>query len=99
MLERDFQGKQVIPWLKRQGCFVMKVQAGPGVPKGTADVFFAKEGFFGWLECKASKNAKKQVGQEAFIKKMNDWSYARFVWGGKNSNWPEVKAELQEMLK
>lgn len=97
--ESDFQGKTVIPWLKKQGCFVMKAQAGPGVPKGTADVFFCKEGFYGWLECKQAKNAEKQPGQEPFVKKMSEWSYARFVWGGKNSNWPEVKKELEEILK
>lgn len=92
--EKDFQGK-VISWLKKQGCFVMKVQAGPGVPNGTADVFFCKEGFYGWLECKQSKNSEKQPGQEPFVKRMDAWSYARFVWP---DNWKKVQDELKEML-
>ncbi len=96
MKEANFQST-VIKWLKSKSCFVMKVQAGPGVPKGTADVFFCKEGFYGWLECKQTKNAKKQPGQEPFIEKMNNWSYAQFVWPGKR--WDEVKAELSQMLE
>ena len=95
MKEVNFQA-DVIKWLKKQGCFVMKVQAGPGVPSGTSDVFFCKEGFYGWLECKQSKSAKKQPGQEPFVKKMDEWSYARFVWPGPR--WTEVKKELGEML-
>lgn len=96
MLESTFQNKTVIPWLKKQGCFVMKVQPGNGVPSATADCFFCKEGFYGWLEIKRAKNSQKRPGQDAFIKKMADWSYARFCYP---SNWPEIKAELTEILK
>ncbi len=96
MREANFQAT-AIKWLRSKGCFVMKVQAGPGVPNGTADVFFCKEGFYGWLECKQSKSSKKQPGQEAFVEKMDGWSYAKFVWPGKR--WDEVKAELSEMLE
>lgn len=94
--ESSFQSK-VIKFLKQQGCFVMKVQAGPGVPKGTADVFFCKDGFYGFIECKQTKNSKKQPGQEPFIQKMNEWSYAKFAWPGKC--WDGIKAELSEMLR
>lgn len=95
MKEASFQST-VIKWLRKHGCFVMKVQAGPGVPAGTADVFFCKEGFYGWLECKASKTAKKQPHQPEFIKKMDEWSYARFVWP---ENWAKVQKELGGMLE
>lgn len=30
---------------------------------------------------------------------MNEWSWAKMVWGGKTSNWPEVQEELREMLR
>lgn len=86
---------KIIRWLKSQGCFVMKIPATPGVPAGTADVFGCKEGFYFFLEVKASKSAKKQPHQQEFIDKMNEWSYARFVWP---QNWPEVQSELKEML-
>lgn len=97
MIEQTLQAK-VIRYLKSKGCFVMKVQASPGVPRGTADVFACKEGFYLFLEIKASRNSKHQPGQDAFIAKMAEWSYARFVWGGKDSNWPAVKAELEAIL-
>lgn len=96
MKEADFQGKTVIPWLRKQGCFVMKLQPGNGVPSATADVFFCKEGFYGWLEVKQAKNSKKQPGQTAFVKKMDEWSYARFCYP---ANWSEIKTELAELLK
>lgn len=96
--EQQLQTK-VIKDLRAMGAWVMKIQAGSGVPQGTADLFFAREGFYGFLELKATKNSKKQPHQQEFIDKMDDWSYARFVWGGKDSNWPEVKAELKEMLR
>lgn len=95
MTEADFQ-KKVVSFLKKQGCFVMKTTPGPGVPKGVADLVFMKDGFYGWLECKASKTAKHQPGQDQFVKKMDEWSYAKFVWP---ANWTETEKELAEMLK
>ena len=88
--ESDFQA-DLIRWLKSKGCFVIKHQAGPGVPAGTADLSFYKEGFYGFIEVKLRKNSKHQPGQDPFIKKMNEWSYARFLW-------PEAFEELEEDL-
>lgn len=95
MKESSFQ-QGVIRWLRSKGAWCMKVQAGPGVPSGTSDVFFCKDGFYGWLEVKASKSAKKQPHQQEFVDKMDEWSYARFVWPGER--WKEVQEELGEML-
>lgn len=95
MLEKDFQSK-VIRWLKSQGCVVLKYEANATTKVGVADVFFCKEGFYGFLECKKSKNAKKRPGQQAFIDKMDEWSYGKFVYP---ENWDTIKAELGEMLK
>lgn len=33
------------------------------------------------------------------ITKLDSMSWAKVVWGGKNSNWPEVEKELGEMLR
>lgn len=96
MTEADFQ-RQVIQFLKKHGCFVMKTTPGPGVPKGTADILFCKEGFYGWLECKQAKNSKHQPGQDQFISKMDEWSYAKFVWPGEQ--WEKVQKELEFMLR
>lgn len=90
--EAKFQSK-IVKHLRSKGFWVMKLKPGFGVPAGTADIFFCKEGFYGWLEVKASKKAKKQPGQEAFIAKMAAWSYARFVYP---ENWEEIKAEIDQ---
>lgn len=75
---------------------MMKTTPGPGVPKGTSDIFFALEGFYGFIECKASKTAKFQPGQKEFIAKMNEWSWARVVYP---AIWSEVQKELTELLR
>lgn len=93
--ESDFQAK-IIKWLRSKGCFVMKNQQNATTQKGVADVFFCKEGFYGFLEVKKSKNAKRQPGQEAFIAKMDDWSYGELVYP---ENWTDIQSELEEMLK
>lgn len=95
VLEKDFQAK-ILRWLKSQGCVTLKYEANATTKAGVADIFFCKEGFYGFLECKKSKNAKKRPGQQAFIDKMAEWSYGAFVYP---ENWEEIKKTLGEMLK
>lgn len=92
MLEKDFQ-KKVVQWLKKQGCFVMKTD--PSMHTGISDLFFCKEGFYGFIECKKSKTAKFRPGQKEFVDKMNDWSYATVAYP---ENWEQIKKDLEEML-
>lgn len=94
MRESDLQ-KIIIKYLRSKGCYVIKHNAGPGVPVGTADLSFYIEGCYGFIEVKASKSSKVQPLQHNFINRMNEWSWARFVYP---ENWDEVKAELEEML-
>ena len=94
MTEAQFQTK-VIKYVRSKKCWAMKVKPGLGIPTGTADIFFCKEGFYGWMEVKAAKNSKKQPGQEQFVKKMDGWSWAKFVYP---ENWSEVKLELDRLL-
>lgn len=86
---------EIIRWLKSKGCYVIKHSAVAGVPTGTADLSFYYEGFYGFIEVKAAKASKVQPLQREFIKKMSDWSWARFV---DPSNWEETKAEIEGML-
>lgn len=88
----------IIKYLKSKGCVVLKVQSGPGVPKGFPDVLALKEGLWLAIEVKAAKSSKFQVGQQAMIKKLGEWSYTYVVYGGKNSNWTSVKEELDTVL-
>lgn len=62
--------------------------------KGAAFIF--KEGFWGWLEFKKSKNAKKRPGQQQNIDWANENSWGSFVYP---ENAKEVKEYLKEMAK
>lgn len=94
MAESKFQSL-VAKWLRSQGCFVMVIQPQAGIPSGTADVFFCKEGFYGFIECKASKSAPFQPLQKQFISKMSEWSWAKVCYP---TNWDETKEELLQII-
>jgi Holliday junction resolvase len=82
-------------YLKSKGCFVATMQAGPGMPLGTPDLFFCYEGFYGFLEVKASKKAPFQPYQKETVEKFDDWSFARIVYP---ENYDEIIAELERIL-
>ena len=92
--ESDLQAK-IIRYLKTKGCVALKYQQNATTIAGVADVVFFKEGFYGWIEVKRTKNASRRPGQEQFIQKMNEWSWARVVWP---DNWEETKKDLEELL-
>ena len=92
--EKDFQAK-VISYLRSKGCVVLKYQQNATTRAGVADVFFCKEGFYGFLECKKSKNASLRPGQKQFIDKMNKWSYGAIIYP---ENFDKIKKELGELL-
>ena len=92
--ESDFQ-KKVIKWLRSKGCLVLKYEANATTRVGVADVFFCKEGFYGFLECKKAKNSPVRPGQKEFIDKVDNWSYGKIIFP---ENWPETRKELDQML-
>lgn len=94
VLEKNFQA-DVIKYLKSKGCFTWKMQQNATTTVGVADVFFCKEGFYGFIECKKSKNSSLRPGQKEFIEKMDKWSWARICYP---ENWEKVKEELDEVL-
>lgn len=94
MLEKDFQAK-VIKELKAMGLAVIKNQAGPGVPTGFPDVLALGEGIYFALECKTSARAKKQPRQDYWVKKLNEWSYAAFIYP---ANHDKIMAEIKYMV-
>lgn len=65
------------------------------IPNGTADIFFCKEGFYGFIEVKSSKTATFRPLQLEFLAKMNDWSWAKAVYP---ENWPNIRLELDLLL-
>lgn len=93
--ESDIQSK-IAKWLRSKGCFVWKCQQNATTQRGVADLFFCYEGFYGFIEVKRAKNAPRQPGQEAFIEKMNNWSWAKVVWP---ENWEQTQRELEDLLR
>lgn len=94
MKEQNIQSK-FIKFLKSKGCYVIKVSAGPGVPKGGPDIIALKEGFWLGAEMKASKRAKYQPGQKETIKKLEEWSWCKMVCP---ENYREIIEELENVL-
>lgn len=92
--ESDFQAK-VIKQLKAMGLAVVKNQAGPGVPTGFPDITAFGEGIYFCLECKTSARAKKQPRQDYWVNKLNEWSYAAFIYP---SNYDKVMSEIKYMI-
>lgn len=93
-MEAKVQSK-VIKYLHDKGCVVIKTHPGLGTPTGTLDIVFFKEGFYGWLECKAKKNAKWQPLQKETLEKFNNWSWARALYP---ENYDEIIKELDTIL-
>lgn len=87
--------KQIAVWLRSKGCFVMVIQPQSGIPSGTSDIFFCIEGFYGFIECKASKSSPFQPLQKEFVAKIDKWSWAKVIWP---ENWLEIKAELELII-
>ena len=98
MLEKDLQ-TQISKWLRSQGAVVLKYQQNATTRAATPDLIFLKDGFWGAIEVKKTKSSPFRPGQKDMLAKLDSMSWAKAVWGGKNSNWPEVQAELKEMLR
>lgn len=92
--EKDFQQK-VTKWLRSKGCIVLKYEANATTRVGIPDVFFCKEGFYGFLECKKAKNSPIRPGQKEFIEKIDNWSYGKIIYP---ENWAEIRRDLEVML-
>lgn len=89
--ERDF-----CTWLKRKGCYVIKNNAGAGVPKGTPDRTVLMPGG-GWamLEFKSSAKAPYKVLQEEQLARLKEMWYSATVYP---ENEAQIKDEIEHML-
>ena len=91
VLERDFQ-KKFISDLRKLGFKCFKQQMNATTRVGTPDLFIFIEGWWGWIEFKKSKNAKKRPGQQENIDWANANSWGSFVY-------PENRDEVYNYLK
>lgn len=98
VLEKTLQST-IVKWLRGHGAIAFKYQQNATTRAALPDIFFVKDGFWGAIEVKKTKTSPFRPGQKEMVEKLDSMSWAKIVWGGKNSNWPEVIKELEEILK
>ena len=93
-LERDFQ-RDLIKELKDifEGCIVMKNDS--SYIQGIPDLIVLFNDRWAALEVKKSRTASHRPNQEYYVDKMDDMSFARFVYP---ENKEDVLDELQQTL-
>lgn len=79
MLETPFK-KELCDEIERRfpGCMILRND--PRYLQGVPDILVLYKGKWAALETKRSANAKIQPNQEYYVDKMNDMSYAAFVY-------------------
>lgn len=93
-MEKKVQNR-LIKFLRSKGCFVMKITVVPGIPTGTPDVWFFKEGFWGCAEIKGNEKSKFQPLQKETIEKLSQWSWCKVV---HSNNVENILDELDSIL-
>lgn len=90
-LERDFQAK-LIKEIKNEfpGCMVMKTD--PTYIQGLPDLLILHNDKWAALEVKRSAKASKRPNQDYYVGKMNDMSFASFIY-------PENKEDVLDELR
>lgn len=90
-LERDFQAK-LIKEIKNifPGCIVMKTD--PTYIQGLPDLLILNKDKWAALEVKRSEKASKRPNQDYYVDKMDDMSYASFIY-------PENKEDVLDELR
>lgn len=95
MKESDFES-EFCRRLVRKGCYVIKNNAGAGVPKGTPDrTVLMPSGGWAMLEFKKSKDAPYTTLQPEQLKRLNDMWYSATVYP---ENADQIMQELEAML-
>ena len=95
MLENKFQANLIKDIKNRiPGCIVMKNDS--SYMQGIPDLLVLHNDKWAALECKKNSRASKRPNQEYYINKMDDMSFARFVYP---ENREEVLNDLQSALQ
>ena len=95
MLERDYQ-KKLIKKLKATfpGCIVIKNDA--QLKQGIPDLLVLFKEKWVALEVKQSSTAKHRPNQDSYVERMNEMSYASFIFP---ENEEQVFKELEEVFR
>lgn len=95
MLEREFQSILIREIKTRfPGCIVLKND--PNYRQGMSDLLILYKDRWAALECKKSKNARHQPNQDFYVNRLNEMSFARFIYP---ENKEDVMDELEQAFK
>lgn len=83
--------KDLVNWLKKQGCIVLVLTPGTTIPTGFPDVLFLYKNTWGVLEAKRHSNSSYRPLQKAQLKRLGEMSYARSI---DHENYQEILLEL-----
>lgn len=94
MLERDYQ-KKLVKKLKDifPGCIVVKNDA--QLKQGIPDLLVLYKNKWVALEVKKSEGASHRPNQDGYVQRMNDMSYAAFIYP---ENEEKIFSELKEVF-
>lgn len=95
MAENQYQAR-LIKKIKRllPGCEILKND--PGYRQGMLDLIILCDGFWASLEVKDSAKSKAQPNQEYYVRKLDDMSFAAFIFP---ENEDEVLNALQQAFE
>lgn len=91
MNERDFQA-WLIKELKRRFVDCIVIKTDPTYIQGLPDLLILYNDKWAALEVKRSASASHQPNQDFYIEKMNDMSFAEFIW-------PEIANDILDALE
>jgi hypothetical protein len=95
MLENRYQAKLIKKLeIMFPGCFIMKTD--PSYRQGMPDLVILWQGFWALLEVKPSKEAISQPNQEYYITRLNEMSFAAYIYP---ENEEEVLSALQQAFE
>jgi hypothetical protein len=95
MLESKFQAELKKEISRRfPGCIILKND--PDMLQGIPDLLILYNNKWAALECKKSRNASHQPNQDYYVGRMNDMSYASFIYP---ENREDVLDELEQTLR
>lgn len=90
-LEREFQPKLILELRQMfPGAIIQKLNA--NYQQGIPDLLILWYNKWALLECKRSANEARQPNQEYYVEKLNEWSFASFIY-------PENKEEVLNALQ
>jgi hypothetical protein len=95
MLESKFQA-ELKKEIKRRfpGCIILKND--PDIIQGIPDLLILFENKWAALEIKKSRNASHQPNQDFYVERMNDMSYAAFIYP---ENREDILDELEQTFR